>query len=140
MKFDIKKLVELIKEKCPEIIFAFLHGSAKNGEVAKGSDVDIAVFLSEKPTLDFYTKIIDIVEKNLQGAQADISILNNADPVLRFEALKGKMLFCRDKEKYAGFFSLTCREYEDQMFSYERQLKYRKEFKKTGKIIYTKTH
>ena len=126
MKFDIQKIASEIEEKCPEIIFAFLHGSAKDETVKKGSDIDIAIYLNQKSDLDSYTKIIDIVEKNIPCAQADIGILNNADSIYRFEALKGKMLFCKDKEKYAGFFSLTCREYEDQIADYERQQKYRK--------------
>ncbi len=125
MKFDIQKTASEIKEKCPEIIFAFLHGSAKDGTVKENSDIDIAIYLNQKSGLDSYTKIIDIVEKNVPGAQADIGILNSADPIYRFEALKGKMLFCRNKEKYTGFFSLTCREYEDQIADYERQQKYR---------------
>ena len=126
MKFDIQKTASEIEKKCPEIIFAFLYGSAKDGTVKKGSDIDIAIYLNQKSDLNSYTKIIDIVEKNVPGAQADIGILNNADPIYRFEALKGKMLFCKDKEKYTGFFSLTCRKYEDQMADYERQQKYRK--------------
>jgi len=126
MKFDIQKIASEIEDKCPEIIFAFLHGSAKEGTVKKNSDIDIAIYLHQKADLDSYTKIIDIVEKNIPYAQADIGILNNADPIYRFEALKGKMLFCKDKEKYAEVFSLTCREYEDQIADYERQQKYRK--------------
>ncbi|MCK5852945.1 nucleotidyltransferase domain-containing protein [bacterium] len=88
MKFDIQKIASEIEEKCPEIIFAFLHGSAKDGTVKKGSDIDIAIYLNQKSDLDSYTKIIDIVEKNIPCAQADIGILNNADSIYRFEALK----------------------------------------------------
>jgi hypothetical protein len=47
--------------------------------------------------------------------------------ILRFEALKGKVLFIRDHkmEKYAHFYSLTCREYEDTIAWMQRQIDYR---------------
>ena len=62
-------------------------------------------------------------------AEADVGFLNRAEPVYRFEALKGKVLFCRDQETYVKFFSLTCREYESQIADYERQRQYRIEAK-----------
>lgn len=127
MNFDVNKLSAAIEKSCPEIIFAFLYGSAKDGFVKKGSDVDVALFLKhQKPKLKFLSKIIGTIEENIPGPNADVGILNNAEPVYRFEALKGKLLFCRDKEKYLNFFSLTCREYEDQIADYERQYFYRK--------------
>ena len=60
-------------------------------------------------------------------ADPDIGILNGAEPIYRFEALKGRLLFCRDEERYLDFFSLTCREYESQIADYERQRRYRLE-------------
>ena len=64
--------------------------------------------------------------------RCDIGILNSAEPIYRFEALKGRLLFARDQERYVTFFSKTCREYESQMFDYERQLKYRRACLATG--------
>ena len=44
MNFDVNKLSAAIEKDCPEIIFAFLHGFAKDGFVKKGSDIDVALF------------------------------------------------------------------------------------------------
>ena len=128
MKFDINKLSELLKERCPEVRFAFLHGSAKEGSVKEDSDIDIAFFVEDKPTLELYKKVSDCVHNVAPGVECDTGILNHAEPIYRFEALKGKLLFCREQEEYLRFFSLTCREYESQMADYERQHKYRLEY------------
>lgn len=130
MKFEIEKLSEAIKSQCPEVVFAILHGSAKDGVVKKGSDIDIAIYVQGKMTLELYRKIYEIVNSVVPESEPDIGILNNAEPIYRFEALKGKLLFTRDQNKYLDFYSLTCREYENQMADYERQHKYRLEAKK----------
>lgn len=125
MKFDVEKLAKSLKEQCPQICFAFLHGSAKNGQAKEGSDIDIALFIDGKPALELYEKVSGVVEAVAPKARCDIGILNNAEPVYRFEALKGKLLFFRDQEQYLNFFSLTCREYESQVADYQRQKRYR---------------
>lgn len=132
MQVDTENLGKQLRQRCPEIVFALLHGSGSTGELGKNSDIDIAVFLSSKEDLDFYKKIYAVVEEFAKGRNIDIGILNNADPVYRFEALKGYLLLCRDKDKFAEFFSRTCREYEYQIADYQRQKKYRKELSQTG--------
>jgi len=131
MKIDIKKLSQSIQEKCPEIVFAFIHGSAKEGIVNPGSDVDIAVYIDGKISFDIITKVYDAVMDVIKNAEPDIGILNNADPIYRFEALNGSLLLSRDKEKYLDFFVRTCKEYEMQIADYERQKKYRLEAQQT---------
>jgi predicted nucleotidyltransferase len=127
MKFDCDKLANSLELACPEIIFALLHGSAKDGSIKAGSDLDIALFVDSSPTLDFYQKTYDAISSVIPVVEPDVGILNHAEPVYRFEALKGKLLFCRDKETYLDFFSRTCREYEFQMADYQRQHRYRLE-------------
>lgn len=129
MKFEIDKLSEELKRRCPEVVFAILHGSAKDGFVKEDSDVDIAVYVQDKANFELYHKISEAVGAIVGDAQPDIGVLNNAEPVYRFETLKGKLLFSRDENKYLNFYSLTCREYENQIADYERQHKYRLEAK-----------
>ena len=131
MNFNVDRLAKAIQENCPEAVFAFLHGSAKDGTVEEGSDIDIALYLDGKPKFGVYSRVMDVVESIITGPECDVGILNNAEPIYRFEALKGRMLFCRDKEQYLRFFSLTCREYEDQVADYERQRRYRLQ---TGRV------
>ncbi len=123
--FDIDKLAVLLKEQCPQVLFALLHGSAKEGRVKRDGDIDLALFIDGKPTLELYEKASRCVEAVAGDVKCDIGILNNAEPVYRFEALKGKLLFFRNEEQYLHFFSLACREYESQVADYQRQQHYR---------------
>ncbi len=125
--FDPEQLAAVLEGELPEVVFCFLMGSALSGTVKAYSDLDLAFYLDEKPAYRFYGKAMDAVRGVVPDVRCDIGILNSAEPVYRFEALKGKLLFARDMECYSGFFSLTCREYESQMFDYERQRRYRRE-------------
>ena len=127
--FNLEALAEKIRLNVPGVSFCLLMGSAVNGVVKEGSDIDLACYLDEPASLDFYAVMADAVGKVLPSVRCDIGILNRAEPVYRFEALKGRLLFVRDMETYAEFFSRTCREYESQMFDYERQKRYRMEAK-----------
>lgn len=123
--FDVARLAAALQAKCGEIDFAFLMGSAVSGIVAPHSDLDIAVWLNVKSSIDIYTKIGRICDEHVPDVRCDLGILNSADPIYRFEALQGKLLFTRSREKYLRFYSLTCREYESQLADYERQHRYR---------------
>ncbi|NLX25859.1 MAG: hypothetical protein GXY61_07865 [Lentisphaerae bacterium] len=125
--FDPKELGEKLERACPEAIFCLLMGSAVGGIVKEGSDLDLAFYLEGAPTLNFYSRVSKVVDELAPGVRCDTGILNRTEPVFRFEALKGQLLFVRNEEQYARFFSLSCREYESQMFDYERQRKYRLE-------------
>lgn len=116
-----------LRKHLPEADFCYLLGSAVNGTVAAGSDLDLAFYLNNKPSLAFYEKVAETVRQLLPEVRCDAGILNAAEPVYRFEAIKGRLLFCRDEEQTVAFFSRTCREYESQMADYERQLMYRRE-------------
>lgn len=129
MKFDSEKLSNALQAACPDVLFALLHGSAKDGHVNPGSDIDIALYIDGKATVELYMNAADAVRQICPDAESDIGILNNAEPIYRFEALKGKLLFNKDMEKYLHFFSLTCRQYESQIADYQRQHKYRLEAK-----------
>jgi hypothetical protein len=125
--FEPAELASVLRETLPEAEFCFLMGSAMNGTVAVGSDLDLAFYLQGKPSFEFYGRAAEAVRRLLPDVHCDTGILNNAEPVYRFEALKGRLLFARDQERYPAFFSRTCREYESQMFDYERQWRYRHE-------------
>jgi len=105
------------------------------GLVRPHSDLDLAVYLDPKclqkgssfDLLEFYSTAQQVVEDVVGPVRCDLGILNGVEPVYRFEALCGRLLFSRDEDLRASFFSLTCREYEHQLFDYERQRRYRLE-------------
>ncbi|MBU0992206.1 MAG: nucleotidyltransferase domain-containing protein [Proteobacteria bacterium] len=122
----VNSLTKELRENIPEIDFAFLFGSAMKKPIDQCQDVDIGAYLNTTVSLELIGKILEKVE-TLTKCRCDLSILNTASEILRFEALKGILLFVRDNklEDYSSFYSLTCREYEDKMFWMKRQLSYR---------------
>lgn len=126
--FSVTRLAEALKEQLPEAIFAYILGSSALSSVVNPySDLDLALYLHDKPSLSLFAKVQEIVEECVGPVRCDMGILNNAEPVYRFESISGKLLFTRDMETWVRFYSLTCREYESQMIHYERQLRYRME-------------
>jgi len=124
-EFSITSLQKALKQH-DKIAFALLFGSSKDGKLIKdGADVDIALYLSEKPSADMLVEIVGLCQDALQFDNIDLVVLNDADPILSFEALSGRLLVCNNQEAYLSFFSLTCRQYEDEMLRIERSISYR---------------
>lgn len=97
------------------VVCATVFGSSADGTVNPGSDLDVAVLFREPPaageaTLRYYTRLCDAVP---DVERTDFINLNQANPILAFEALRGRMLCKNDVEATAGYTSLICREYED---------------------------
>jgi predicted nucleotidyltransferase len=127
-KIDIQKLAQSIQKNCPSVLFAYIFGSAQNGIIQDNADIDIAVYLSDKNTKEtVLLKVTEIVDQMTGGISADIVFLNDTGPVLSFEVLRSRQLFVREKamDEFAGFYSLTCREYESESFWMKKQLEYR---------------
>jgi predicted nucleotidyltransferase len=89
--FDPEQLAAVLEEQLPEVDFCFLMGSAVSGTVKAYSDLDLAFYLYEKPSYGFYGKAMDIVRSVVPDMRCDIGVLNSAEPVYRFEVLKGKL-------------------------------------------------
>ncbi len=127
---DPDGLGRTLQEALPEAVFAYLLGSASaGGAVPPHGDLDVAVFLApnSRPDLSLYSRAQQACERSVGLVRCDLGILNRAEPVYRFEALKGRLLFCRDRETSLRFYSLSSREYEHQLFHYEKQRRYRLE-------------
>ena len=77
------------------------------------SDIDIGVYFASKPTLEELVDLRADLTEALHFEEVDLVHLNDAHPLLRFEAVSGRRLFVRDLEVVAGFVSLTAREAED---------------------------
>ena len=123
--FDVAAFGQALRDECPEVVFAFLLGSSKDGRIGVGSDLDVALYVRDATSLALVGRVLEIADRFAPGAHCDPGILNEAEPVYRFEALKGRLLFTRDQETYLDFYSLTCREYEGQLHDYARQRRYR---------------
>jgi predicted nucleotidyltransferase len=124
---DAEALAKLLATDFPPIGFAYLLGSAARGVIAPHSDLDLAVYCLERLSLETRSALMSAVEDLHRGVRCDLGFLNYAEPVYQFEALKGRLLFVRDRELWLRFYSLTCRLYESHMFHYDRQRRYRLE-------------
>jgi predicted nucleotidyltransferase len=122
---ETEAIAQRLMADFPQIAFALLLGSAAGGVIAPHRDLDLAVFCTEPLSLEQRASLIGAIEDLHRGVRCDLGILNAAEPVYRFETLQGRLLFTRDEELWLRFFSATCREYESQMFHYDRQRRYR---------------
>lgn len=120
------------KFKDNNVLLAFLFGSQAKGYSHKESDVDIAVLLDEKVSPDqYFDKSIELVSlfKDLYpGKEKQISILNQATPLLKHEVLAGgKLLYAVNSDELAKFNLPAVRHYEDTKPIRELQYYYLKE-------------
>jgi predicted nucleotidyltransferase len=127
MPIDLQHLAAVL-EGIEQIEYAIVFGSAQNGIVRAGSDLDVAVWLApaDAQTIDRPLEIVGKIEDTF-AVPCDLIVLNTAGPVLRYEALKGQVLFIRPggENGFSEFYVRTCAEYEDLMAWRTRQLAYR---------------
>ena len=120
-RVDVKQIAKVFANR-PKIIAVWLFGSAQKGVLKPGSDLDLGVLFSSPPTLYQLADLRADLQQALQIDEIDLVTLNNASPILRFEAVSGRSVFCRDTAQKAAFVSLTAREYEDAMAFLQRGL------------------
>ncbi len=99
-----------------DVVCAVVFGSAQDGTVREGGDLDLEVSVTEKPKGDAY---VDFLVETAEAAEFDVIDLvdlDQADPILAFEALSGRFLCKNDPGKTAALASLVSREYEDVMY------------------------
>jgi len=102
------------------VLCAWLFGSTASGRQRADSDLDIGVLTSRKPTWQEYAELQQDLVQVVGSDAVDLVVLNEASSILRFEALSGRCLTCRDSEARAAFYSLTAREYEEDMAQVEK--------------------
>jgi len=109
--------------------FVLLIGSAATGDAGPLSDIDIAVYLD--PKLDNERMVNDILrlgvelEKKLRTENIDVVNLNEANPSMKFNAVKtGIQILVRDEGEYEDFVIRTLSEYYDHLDFLELQYRY----------------
>ena len=117
-------IAEVLKD-FPKVGSAWLFGSQAFGRSGPESDVDIGLLVTEKLTTDELLELQYRLMRATSNDKIDLAMLNNAPPVLRFEAISGSNVFCRDPERQAVFFSRTCRDYERAQAMLKRGFQHR---------------
>ena len=124
---DLNPLSSLLEQQ-NDISAALVFGSAQDGTIRPGSDIDIAILFKSKPNPDrLYTLMADITTV-LGFDKVDLVTLNDSNCILAFEALNGKRLCVNDPSHLAEYSSLVAREYEDTM----AQIAYQQQLRRTG--------
>ena len=111
--------------KEPNVLAAWLFGSQASGRSGPDSDVDIAILCKERLTYREHLRIAGELERSLGVERVDLVSLDASQPVLAFEAIRGRQVLDRDPSARVAFVSLVSRVYEDVMANLERALFYR---------------
>ena len=99
---------------------AYLFGSQATRRTHPGSDIDIAVLLGESLTPDERfaerLRLLGDLSRIFGTDHVDLVMLNEASPLLAYEALRhGVLLYCADAQMRIEFQVRTLRAYEDTM-------------------------
>ncbi|OHA53953.1 MAG: hypothetical protein A2Z62_01385 [Candidatus Terrybacteria bacterium RIFCSPLOWO2_02_42_20] len=117
LKFDKEKLNDFAKKA--DIKFAVLFGSRAVERVADESDFDIAVSLKNgKSIFDDLGKYSEMLENfakifSANEDKIDLTDLNNANILLRYEITKNGVLLFGDPQDYEELKSFSFRDYVD---------------------------
>lgn len=95
MKIAFENVADALR--VPGIVGGWIFGSARGGIVRAGGDVDIGVLFDAKPDLDVLAACRERLQRALAFDEIDLTPLNDASPVLRFEALSGTRVLCADE-------------------------------------------
>jgi len=103
-----RKLSPWIQRRRPRLVLLF--GSAVTGLQGPEPDLDIAVLFQFK--FD-HGKIITELKSLLGRDDADVMFLDHADPIARFAACQGRLVYERKTGEFDRFFSLASRQFMD---------------------------
>ena len=101
MKEEILQKLKDYFNKKENVIMAFLFGSLSKGKVHRHSDIDIAIYLKEydiKEVEKIWDELEDLLKKDI-----DLIVLNNAKPLVAFEAIRGEKIIIKDYDFYVDY-------------------------------------
>jgi hypothetical protein len=107
----------------PEVVFAYLFGSAARGELRPLSDVDVAVFVADGiDTLLARAELLAVLTGQLGTDRVDLIVLNEAPTALLGRVLLDRRVLCdKDPFRRHRFESRALREFHD-FRQFERRL------------------
>jgi predicted nucleotidyltransferase len=98
-----------------ELHLIYLFGSRGRAAAGPTSDWDFAVLFGGGAPQELLRKSADVeldLLKLVEG-RAEIVALDHADPVLRFEAIGGRLLYARTERERVLFEAAVLRDYQD---------------------------
>jgi predicted nucleotidyltransferase len=108
----------------PKVIAAWAFGSADRGAMTQDSDIDIGVLFDGRMSLDDLAGLREKLQEEFCFDDIDLVVVDDTStPILRFEVISGRSIYCRNPQQRAEFVSLAAREYEDEMAFLKRGMK-----------------
>jgi hypothetical protein len=123
-------------EKRPEIVAAYIYGSFATGKTTDLSDIDIAVLLRDKGSLELQLELIGDISEALKTNDFDLVILNNCPPYMQYEVVSsGKIIYEKDREARCDFHVRALQRYFDVKHIYNEYNYYLKKRIKEGRML-----
>ncbi len=111
---DLKKVALLLQAQCPFITFAVISGIDEEGRVTLLENVELSVLI-ETNTGFFYAleKILPVMSELIPEAFCEVTLLNRADVITRYNASNSRCLFIRNgnEQTYRKFVQQTRLDY-----------------------------
>ncbi len=125
----------------PEIVAAYLFGSAVTGKLNPMSDVDIAILLQRQTQFDRELSLVFDVMSDAQEIfhrEGDVKVLNRIKdlPFLHQVLSSGKLIYERDRETHREFVARTVIAFLDFQPFYETALRNYSRSLRRGKSQY----
>jgi hypothetical protein len=117
IKHDVYSLIpeaEKYLQKRKDVLFAYLFGSFASEKSTPMSDIDIAVYTTEKKLYDKRLQILGDLALIFKTDEIDLVLLNTASPALRMKILQNKKILA-DNAPFSRhiYESITMRSYFD---------------------------
>lgn len=120
LKVDsIRRGLAALARRRPEFIAVYLFGSQANGKAGPLSDVDVAILLdgSRVPAKLFFKLRLELIAEASHVCRrddVDVVLLNEATPLLAYEAVRGgELLYERDHSARVSFEARAVQQYLD---------------------------
>lgn len=84
----------------PDVVLAYVFGSAARGTAASGSDIDVAISFAEpaRDRLAFRARLMEDLARAAGGTRVDVVLIADAPPALAGRIVReGTLLVCRDE-------------------------------------------
>ncbi|TAH48718.1 MAG: nucleotidyltransferase domain-containing protein [Chloroflexota bacterium] len=100
-------------ENDARVLGVWLFGSQADGTATEQSDIDLAVLFAREMTLEEELRFETLICDLLRTDDVDIVNLNQANLLLRFRGIAGKLLYERDFAQVGDFVEETLIEFRD---------------------------
>jgi predicted nucleotidyltransferase len=111
VQIDDDALRELAGER--GIVLALVYGSAARGSTHAHSDLDVAVLLERMPSGDQLLRLYADAERIAPRHRVDLAILNHADPLFLYQAVRDAKLLFGNPTAFAELQARAFRQYVD---------------------------